>query len=230
VEGAEFFPIILATELVGTFVDMLLQKCKRDVAMERFFRLVGKPTKLILAHEHMSSLKFLNDQLDTFKVKMMDGLTQLRDAADNTRIPDDPASRAMMAKLLRDGAMGMLVGAAEGLKGYAARRGVPAAYTASDQYLEDVPSLRLATLWQELLTPYFRAVVDTSQMRRTLRGSDIADFLHALYIPHCAVWRSDRYFANLAAPVAKRFGCRVVSRLLDLPKVLNEILAADDDG
>jgi len=230
VEESDIYPIIVGTELVAMFVSMLLGKSRTDVAYERFFRLIGSPTKLILAHEHMSSLRFMNSHLDTLKTTMIKGLTQLREVADRIRIPDDPESCKALQQMIRDCAAGLLLVAVRATKHHRAVRGISKAYTESSHYEEDVPSLRNAKLWEDLLTPYFTAVIDSSPMRRKLLDSDIVDFFHALYIPHCTVWRSDKYFANLAKPVAKRFGCTVVSRLADLPRALDDILTTEEQG
>lgn len=226
VATAQVYPIIAGTDLVDKFADALRRKRLPQVS-EKFFRFLALPTRLVLSHSHLHSMGFLNDQISTLKAGFYGGLTKLRDDFDALQQNHGIQNRITRTEMMRVPLDEHLVRMTEKLKDHLVRYGAPAAYFGSGHFQEDVKSLPFLSLWRELLMPYLLMVTDEATTRRTLQPSDMVDFMHALYVPHCAVWRSDRYFANLVAPVAKDLGCRVVSKLVDLPKALNEILAKE---
>lgn len=120
-----------------------------------------------------------------------------------------------------------LIGLTRKLKDHLIRYGAPAAYFDHSEFDKDVSALPFLRAWHDLLTPYFMMVTDSAPSRRAFDPSDIIDFMHSMYMPYCTVWRSDRYFAGLVAPVAQRLGCRVVPRLVDLPGVLTDLSKMD---
>ncbi len=52
---------------------------------------------------------------------------------------------------------------------------------------------------------------------RKFQDSDVADFMHALYIPHCDLWRGDRTFSNLLLESKLDYKFKIVSSLRMLP-------------
>jgi len=220
VAESPFYPVIKGTPLQGKFVDALRRKKMPEVA-EDFFRFLALPTRLVLSHDYVHSMTFLNIQLDTLKEAMFVGMARLRDEFDSVRRARGvPISRSQREEMLKQPLEEHLVSLTRKLKAHLVRYGVPTEYFDHPQFNDDVARLPFLSTWRDLMTPYLLMVTEEEAMRRTLQRSDIVDLMHAMYAPHCAVWRSDRYFAGLATPVARALGCRVVSRLADLPLML----------
>lgn len=220
------YQIIKGTDLVDKFAKAFLHK-RVPVVADEFFRFLGQPTRLVLSHSHLHSMGFLNDQLVTLKQGFHRGLVKLRDDFDALHATYGSQGRTVRAEMLREPLDEHLAEMAAKLRSSLARYGAPPAYFDSSSFDEDMKSISFLRLWRDLLTPYLLMVTDDAMTRRAIQPSDMVDFMHALYIPHCRVWRSDRYFANLVSPVAQNLGCRVVSKLVDLPVVLSEILETE---
>ncbi len=226
--SSPIYPIIAGTPLFPKFVDAFRRKRMPEVAAD-FFRFVGKPTRLVLSHDHLHPMGFLNDQLKTLRASLHHTLTTLREkfdriAAESGRAAPRETREAMLSDVLQE----QVVNLPKSLKEFLVRHGAPPAYFDHPDFNQDIRELSFMATWHDLLLPYLLMVTDASPGRRGLRESDIVDFMHALYMPHCAVWRSDRYFVGLVAPIARRLGCQVVSRLADLPDVL--AVARDERG
>jgi hypothetical protein len=60
---------------------------------------------------------------------------------------------------------------------------------------------------------------------RTLRESDFADALHAMYAPYVDIFRADRYMAPHIGKLMQRRRTTIVGRLEDLPAAIEQRLA-----
>lgn len=223
ISSEPLYQVIAGTDLVDKFAKAFLHR-RVPLVADEFFRFLARPTRLVLSHSNLHSMGFLNDQLATLKDGFYRGLGKLRDDFDVLQATHGSQTRTLRAEMLRGPLQEHLVKMATELRGNLARYGAPLAYFDNASFNEDMKSISFLRLWLDLLLPYLLMVTDDARMRRAILPSDMVDLMHALYIPHCRVWRSDRYFANLVSPVAQNLGCRVVSRLVDLPTVLDNIL------
>jgi hypothetical protein len=67
----------------------------------------------------------------------------------------------------------------------------------------------------EVMAAYLNERVDPNGMKA--RSSDLVDIIHALYIPHCDLWRGDSTFSNMLIKRSVPYSDRVVARLSELP-------------
>lgn len=61
---------------------------------------------------------------------------------------------------------------------------------------------------------------------RNIKKSDGGDFLHALFLPYCDIWRGDTYISNLIITnkICDNFNTKVCKKLVDLPDLIDELL------
>lgn len=71
VAEAEVYPIIKDTPLFDRFADGFRRGRIPEVT-EAFFRFVARPTRLIMSHDHLHSMGFLNDQVSSLKSAFYD--------------------------------------------------------------------------------------------------------------------------------------------------------------
>lgn len=64
-------------------------------------------------------------------------------------------------------------------------------------------------------------VIGTNSPR--VKESDGGDFVHALYIPHCHIWRGDGSSADLARQAFRGTKTRIIGKLRDLPEAISAI-------
>jgi hypothetical protein len=67
----------------------------------------------------------------------------------------------------------------------------------------------------DVFLAYFEERLDPHGMKP--KSSDIADIIHALYIPHCDLWRGDSSFAHMLVKRSVTHSDRVVPKLSELP-------------
>lgn len=72
----------------------------------------------------------------------------------------------------------------------------------------------------EVFVEYFKERLDPHGMKA--KSSDLVDIIHALYIPHCELWRGDSAFAHMLIKRSVNFSERVVPRLADLPARIDD--------
>ncbi|WP_207263249.1 hypothetical protein [Desulfovibrio sp. Huiquan2017] len=82
---------------------------------------------------------------------------------------------------------------------------------------------------QKMFPDYFFNIFEAF-IRKNFRGchfqkSDGADIFHALYLPHSDLWRTDAHFASLLKAQKVPFHERIVPKLKDFPKRIEELLA-----
>lgn len=225
VAESPIYPIIEGTGLVAKFADALRRRQLPSVS-EDFFRLVARPTRLVLSHHHLHSMGFLNDQLTVLKDSLYARFTQFRNECDDLRRDVPTFGRDQRQEMLMELLGGQMVSMTRTLRPHLVRYGAPDALFDVADFDRLVAALGFQSVWRDLWMSYLMMVTDDAAQRRALQPSDIVDFMHAMYMPYCAVWRSDRYFANLATPVARGLGCRVVATLAELPDVLEGLASA----
>lgn len=86
---------------------------------------------------------------------------------------------------------------------------------------------RLHKIFPEYFFDIFEAFIRKNFQRRHFQKSDAADFFHALYLPHSDLWRTDAHFASLLKAQKVPFHERIVPKLKDLPKRIEELLTRD---
>lgn len=84
---------------------------------------------------------------------------------------------------------------------------------------------RLQKMFPDYLVDIFEAFIRMNYRGRHFQKSDAADFFHALYLPHSDLWRTDAHFASLLKAQKVPFHERIVPKLKDLPKRIEELLA-----
>jgi len=65
----------------------------------------------------------------------------------------------------------------------------------------------------------------TSRSPRPPVANDVLDCMHAMYAPYVDVFRADKFMAPHVDKFSKRFGCAVVSKLIDLPMAIEHAIA-----
>lgn len=66
--------------------------------------------------------------------------------------------------------------------------------------------------------------------KRPIKRSDGIDFVHAMYLPHCDLWRGDRAFSDLLIKNRVNFSERVVPTLTELPRRIEVELRIRGEG
>lgn len=223
VQSDEAYPLIVGTPLEDKFVSAIIGKHPVDQLLDEFFRFVARPTKLVVAHDKFHPLAFLNQQIKGLNEVASRMFREVRGAFDRAYAIGGAEALRSRRKIVDEMLDGFLPGIVKSIKAHLVRYGVPAEYFDCAGFAEDLPKLPFAQTWRSLSEPYLLSVTDPAPTRRKIKDNDIADFTHALYMPHCAVWRTDKDYANFAAPTAKRLGCTVVRKLEELPGVLREL-------
>ncbi|NIE63175.1 hypothetical protein [Burkholderia sp. Ax-1719] len=85
----------------------------------------------------------------------------------------------------------------------------------------------LACMTRTLHSVLWDAVATTP---RSLKHSDAVDAMHAIYAPYCDLFRADRYMAPHIQRQVNRLGVRVVSRLSEIPPLINEHIQSATAG
>lgn len=67
----------------------------------------------------------------------------------------------------------------------------------------------------------------TQDKPRNPKVSDFADAVHAIYLPYVDVFRADKFMSTFLRDRARKYNAEVVSKLVDLPKVIDAKLAAN---
>ena len=80
--------------------------------------------------------------------------------------------------------------------------------------------------FQKLIWEFIKAFVAFNG-ERNFQDSDVADLMHALYIPHCDLWRGDRSFSNLLLKSELNFKSKIVPSLRELPARIESALKLD---
>lgn len=228
VESERIFQVIKDTPLFPRIVEALRHRRFQKMGDE-YFRFIAKPTRLVLSHSHFESMGFFNDHVSTLKAAFLAAVTKLRADYDSLVEKYGPIDRAKRMQQMAPFLDELIVSMAKDKGGLYVKYGAPAAYFDSPHFEADVRQLPSLALWRDLMEKYLLDVTEAAPKRRTeLLDSDIVDALHALYLSRCAVWRTDKYFFSLAAPIAKKRGHRVVRLLTELPAVLHQVLDASD--
>lgn len=92
-----------------------------------------------------------------------------------------------------------------------------------DRFLEELPALSTHI---NLMNYYFRDIIYPSDVMPEIKESDVADILHATYLPYVDLYRTDGRFGGLMARLPKPKGVRVVPNLLQLPEAIETELAS----
>lgn len=89
-------------------------------------------------------------------------------------------------------------------------------------FLKELPAL---STHFHLLTAYLRDLIYPSPVLPEIKESDVGDILHATYLPYVDIYRTDGRFGALMNNVPRPITVKVVSKLHQLPKAIDERLA-----
>ena len=81
-----------------------------------------------------------------------------------------------------------------------------------------------ARLYGQLFKIYMANFIRHERHSPEPKPSDGGDIIHALYIPHCHIWRGDKRSGELYSPVAEQYETISVRKLEDLPSAIDAIL------
>lgn len=92
------------------------------------------------------------------------------------------------------------------------------------QAIIDSQPLPTLVLLDALIIRYVQHLVMHPKNAPTPKKSDGADIMHALYIPHCHIWRGDKRSAELFRPLAKQYQTECVLKFEQLPAAVDEAM------
>ena len=111
---------------------------------------------------------------------------------------------------------------------------IPGSGAIVDQWKEKVRSLESLNIRSvfgpEILGEYFVDILEAYHGRSSRdkgfkpRKSDFVDMLHAIYIPHCDVWRGDGGFSNILLSQKIKHSERIVAKRSDLPDFIQSLI------
>lgn len=171
--------------------------------------------------ERYSGEKDIPAWMRDFGGKLLGSMVSYREAADLIR--ELPDAKTRMRRLLKASAPRLV----ESLSEIAASEGEEFGLTpevvgrirATPELLRQVPSYRMLTRW---FVEYVAENSGVYENSRAPLASDGGDLMHALYMSHCDLWRSDAYFAGLMRRVVPPGMATVVQRLTELPDRIRE--------
>lgn len=218
------YPVIAATGLDKLLADVTKGKRPRSDLSHPAMRTLALPETLLSQSEFVESIANLNVGLNQFGRQMLSAFQMLRE--DTGRL-QDAAGKKYPVDIYReqigsavDGMWLRLVKSGERATRFTANL---SDYINSNSLLKDLPRFRFVSFYRELMEEFLWKVIDNASNQRTLKESDGADILHSLYAPYCSVWRTDKPFSHFVEPVARKYDCIVVRRLVDLPDVLHQL-------
>lgn len=212
------------TPLEDRIVDYLM----RRITGPELGRHLGKafcfPTKLVAHPEIASPISGMNKSIQAFGQEMMAMVQRFQSDIDRaagkigSRPPEqlfeelsiDIAAKTWLNIVRRPG----LISKPQELKAYVQRA----------EHDTNIRQLTFSRFFADLLVELLTQARSVPKNRRKPRPSDGGDFLHALYAPYCNVMRADASFAEFVKPVARRYGCRVVGKLSELPGTLKAMV------
>lgn len=77
-----------------------------------------------------------------------------------------------------------------------------------------------------MFSAYYTVFADAALTDRDPKDSDFADMVHAAYSPYVDIFRADRYMTPHVQRIVTRYGTKVVSRLTELPQIIEATLQA----
>jgi len=91
-----------------------------------------------------------------------------------------------------------------------------------NRFVKEIPAL---STHFNLLTAYLRDLIYPSPVLPEIKESDAGDILHATYLPYVDIYRTDGRFGALLNGIPKPSTVKVVPKLHQLPKAIEERLA-----
>ncbi|MFC0104430.1 hypothetical protein [Sphingopyxis terrae] len=85
-------------------------------------------------------------------------------------------------------------------------------------FVDAVPACQVCG---KIISTYLRQVIGLSGNVAKIEASFGGDLIHAFYLPHVDLWRSDRRFSAVVTSALPAYAGRVVSKLTDLPSAID---------
>lgn len=84
---------------------------------------------------------------------------------------------------------------------------------------------QLPKLFPDYIFDIFNIYINYNIKNPHFQESDAADIMHALYIPHCDIWRGDSHFSHILKESKYIHSNRIISKLRDLPRAIQDSAA-----
>lgn len=203
----------------------LLGKVRAEVVEVELFKGMRRPTNFATWYfERYEGSRDLPYWMETLGAELARTLIEFKDSVASIEIPPHILEKFLAeqsGKFALSISARLFAEAAPGLK----RLGM--GQHAIDKLLANPgraasPTIRiLATLAMQTLKKHMAKGANAP----TIKRGDGGDLMHALYLPHCDLWRGDKSSAELLRQAFPEYRARVVGKLRDLPSQLQALLA-----
>lgn len=202
--------------ITGSIVAVLRGKATPTQASRKLFSAIAEPTKFVeIYFERVETDRSLPQWIGGTGIKFQNAFEQLRQTLQPYMHLDFAREqfRSLLAENRRHFRLLALRLAEDDIEEFGLSHETLRAIEMDDTLLDQVPACRIM---EALIEAYVLQVLGYSGGEPNIEGGFAGDLVHALYLPHVDLWRTDGRFANLVAAALPEYASRVVRKPRDL--------------
>lgn len=202
--------------ITGSIVAVLSGKSTAAQASHKLFSAIAEPSKFVeIYFERVETDRSLPQWISGTGIKFQTAFEQLRSTLQPYMHLDFAKQRfrSLLAVNKRRFRLLALRLAENDIEEFGVGPEALRAIEMDDRLLDQVPACRTI---EALIEAYVLQVLGYSGGKPDIEGGFAGDLVHALYLPHVDLWRTDGRFANLVSTALPEYESRVVRKPRDL--------------